>query len=395
MNEVYIVSAQRTPIGSFGGQLSQMSATDLGAHAIRAALSTVGLPAEEIDEVFMGNVLSAGLGQAPARQAALGAQLPDRVPSTTINKVCSSGLKAVMIAADSIAMGHNQVVVAGGMENMSQVPYYLPKARYGYQYGHAALIDGLLHDGLWEIYNGFPMGNCAEHIAKEMKISREAQDDYAVQSYERAAAATAAGAFKHEIAPISIPQRKKDPILMEEDEEFRKVVFEKIPKLRPVFEQEGTVTAANASTINDGAAALVLVSKNKLSELGLKPLARIVSYADAAQAPIYFTTSPALAVQRLLRRAGLEGKDIDFFEINEAFAAVALANMELLHLRPNQTNIFGGAVALGHPLGCSGARILVTLLSVLEQKNAQRGVAALCNGGGGASALLIERDRSA
>ena len=392
MNEVYIVAARRTPIGSFGGQLAQISATKLGAHAIRGVCSDAGLSAREVDEVFMGNVLSAGLGQAPARQAALGAELSEEVPSTTINKVCSSGLKAVMIAADSIAMGHNQVVVAGGMENMSQVPYYLPKARYGYQYGHAELIDGLLHDGLWEAYHDFPMGNCAEHIAKEMKISRTAQDDYAVQSYERAASATSEGAFRQEIHSISVPQRKKDPILMEEDEEFRKVVFEKIPKLRPVFEKEGTVTAANASTINDGAAALVLVSGDKLKEMGMKPLARVVSYADAAQAPIYFTTSPALAVRRLLKRTGLETKDIDFFEINEAFAAVALANIELLQLRHEQTNIFGGAIALGHPLGCSGARILVTLLSVLQQKGAKRGIVALCNGGGGASALLVERD---
>ena len=391
MNEVYVVAAKRTPIGSFGSLLSQISATDLGAHAIRGAVSASGMEAKEVDEVFMGNVLSAGLGQAPARQAALGAELPQQIPSTTINKVCSSGLKAVMIAADSIAMGHNQAVVAGGMENMSQVPYYLPKARYGCQYGHAELIDGLLHDGLWEAYHSFPMGNCAEQIAREMKISRTAQDEYAIQSYKRAEEATSKGSFRDEIHPISIPQRKKDPIFMEEDEEFRKVIFEKVPKLKPVFEKEGTVTAANASTINDGAAALVLVSKKQLKKLGLKPMARIVGYTDAAQAPIYFTTSPALAVQKLLRDVSLEVNDIDFFEINEAFAAVALANIELLGLKPDQTNIFGGAIALGHPLGCSGARILVTLLSVLEQRSAHRGIATLCNGGGGASAMLIER----
>ena len=395
MHEVYIVAAQRTPIGSFGGQLSQISTTELGAHAIRGAVSKAGLEVEQIDEVFMGNVLSAGLGQAPARQAALKAQLPEGTPSTTINKVCASGLKAVMIGADSIALGHNQVVVVGGMENMSQVPYYLPKARYGYHYGHSELLDGLLHDGLWEAYHEFPMGNCADRIAKEMKISREAQDNYAVQSYQRVASATSSGAFSEEIHPISIPQRKKEPILMDKDEEYTKVIFEKIPQLRPVFEKDGTVTAANASTINDGAAALVLMSKEKLQELKLRPLAQIIAHADAAQAPLYFTTSPALAIQKLLKRAHTDIQSIDYFEINEAFAAVALANMELLKIQADRTNIFGGAIALGHPLGCSGARILVTLLSVLSQKGGKRGIATLCNGGGGASALLIERTSSA
>ena len=391
MEEVYIVAARRTPIGSFGGKLMSFSAPELGAEAIRAAILQANCPVEEVDQVLMGNVLSAGVGQAPAKQAAHKAGLPDSTPSTTINKVCASGLKAVMLAADSIALGHSELVVAGGMESMSNVPYYVPKARHGYTYGHGQLLDGLLHDGLWDPYHECAMGNCAEVIAKEMKISRDAQDNYARQSYERAAAATAAGHLREEITPISVPQRKGESIQMNEDEEYSRVVFEKIPKLRPIFVKEGTVTAANASTINDGAAALVLCSRSKAQALGLQPLAKVISQADAEQAPVYFTTSPTLAVNKVLERANRSIEEVDFFEINEAFSVVALANMQLLKISAERLNVLGGAVALGHPLGCSGARILTTLLTVLQKREAKTGVAAICNGGGGASALLVER----
>lgn len=391
MQEVVIVSAVRTPIGSFGGALAGFSATQLGSIAIKGALSQAKVGPKDINEVLMGNVISANLGQAPARQAALGAGIGHEVPCTTINKVCSSGMKAVMIGAQSIMLGQNEVVVAGGMESMTNVPYYVPKARYGYKYGHGQLIDGLMHDGLWEIYNGFPMGNCAENTAKEMKISREEQDEYAISSYKRAAAATEAGHFKKEIVPVEIPQRKGDAILMEEDEEYKNVNFDKIPSLRPVFDKNGTVTAANASTINDGASALVLMSADKARELGIIPLARILGFGDAAQDPVWFTTSPSLAIPKAMKMAGVEKKDVDFYEINEAFAAVAIANNRQLGLDPEKVNVFGGAVAIGHPLGCSGARIITTLNNVLQQKGGSVGVAGICNGGGGASAIVIEK----
>jgi len=391
LNEVYIVAAVRTPIGSFGGVLSNLSAVELGSYAIKGALSKAQISPEEVNEVFMGNVVSANLGQAPARQAAIGAGIGCNVPCTLINKVCASGMKAVMFGAQSIMLGHNEVVVAGGMESMSNIPYYIPNARFGYKYGKGELVDGLEKDGLYEVYNQFAMGNCADHTAKEMKISREEQDEYAIGSYRRAAKATEAGFFKNEIVPVSIPQRKGDPLTLDEDEEYKKVNFEKIPALRPVFSKEGTVTAANASTINDGASTLILVSENKLKSLGLQPIAKIRGFADAAQDPLWFTTSPALAIPKAMERAGVSKNDVDFFEINEAFSAVAIANNRLLELDPEKVNVFGGAVALGHPLGCSGARIMTTLNGVLQQKNGNIGVAGICNGGGGASAIVIER----
>jgi acetyl-CoA C-acetyltransferase len=391
MNEVYIVSAARTPIGSFGGQLAGFTATQLGSFAIKGALEKAGLESKFVQEVLMGNVVSAGLGQAPARQAALGAGLSNEVPCTTINKVCASGMKSVMFAAQSIMLGLQDVVVAGGMESMSNIPYYIPKARYGYKYGHGELLDGLMKDGLWEVYNDFPMGNCADNTAREMGISREAQDDYAINSYKRAAAATTAGYFKNEIVPVALPQRKGDPIMMEEDEEFKNVFFDKIPGLRPVFSKEGTVTAANASTINDGASAMVLMSKKKADELGIKPIAKIRGFADAAHDPLWFTTAPAKAIPKAMAMAGIQKSDIDFYEINEAFAAVAIANNMELGLDPEKVNVFGGAVALGHPLGASGCRIMTTLTSVLSQKGGTIGVAGICNGGGGASSMVIEK----
>ncbi len=391
MQEVYVVSAVRTPIGSFGGTLSSFAATKLGSIAIKGALEKAGVAADQVDEVFYGNVISAYLGQAPARQAAIGAGIGQNVPCTTVNKVCASGMKSVMLGAQSIMLGHADVVVTGGMENMSSVPYYIPKARFGHKYGNGEIVDGLMHDGLWEVYNGFPMGNCADNTAKEMNISREEQDSYAIESYKRAAASSKAGFFKNEIIPVAIPQRKGDPIMMTEDEEFKSVKFEKIPSLRPAFSKEGTVTAANASTINDGAAALILVSEQKVKELGLTPIAKIRGFADAAQDPIWFTTSPSLAIPKAMKYAGIEASDVDFFEINEAFSAVAIANNRLLELNPAKVNTFGGAVALGHPLGASGARILCTLNSVLSEKEGTIGVAGICNGGGGASALVLEK----
>ncbi|MEQ9467201.1 MAG: acetyl-CoA C-acyltransferase [Ekhidna sp.] len=391
MKEVYIASAVRTPIGSFGGKLSGFSATELGTFAIKGALKKSGISADQVNEVFMGNVLSANLGQAPARQAAIGAGIGHNVPCTTVNKVCSSGMKSVMLGAQSIMLGINDVVVAGGMESMTNVPYYMPKGRFGYKYGHGQLTDGLMHDGLWEVYNGFPMGNCADNTAREMNISREAQDTFAINSYKRVAAATEAGEFKDEIVPVEIPQRKGDPILMNEDEEFRNVDFDKIPSLRPVFDKEGTVTAANASTINDGASALVLVSKEKADELGLKVIAKIKGFGDAAQEPIWFTTAPSLAIPKALAHAGVNQSDVDFWEINEAFSAVALANQEKLGLDPEKLNVFGGAVAMGHPLGTSGARIIATLINVLNKKGGKIGCAGICNGGGGASAIVVEK----
>lgn len=391
MKEVYIVSVGRTPIGSFGGKLAGFTATQLGTLAIKGALEKAGVDASEVQEVFMGNVVSAGLGQAPARQAALGAGISNEVPCTTINKVCASGMKSVMLAAQSIMLGLQDVIVAGGMESMSNIPYYIPKARYGYKYGNGELIDGLLNDGLWEVYNQFPMGNCADNTAKEMNISREAQDEYAINSYKRAAAATEAGKFKGEIIPVEIPQRKGDPIIMDEDEEFRNVFFDKIPALRPVFSKDGTVTAANASTINDGASAMVLMSKEKAEALGVKPIAKILGFADAAQDPLWFTTAPAKAIPKAMSNAGVSKEDVDFYEINEAFSVVALANNQELGLDADKVNVNGGAVALGHPLGASGNRIVTTLCSVLEQNNGKIGVAGICNGGGGASAIVIEK----
>lgn len=391
MNEVYIVSAARTPIGSFGGKLAGFTATQLGSFAIKGALEKAGVDAKEIQEVYMGNVVSAGLGQAPARQAALGAGISENVPCTTINKVCSSGMKSMMIAAQSIMVGAQDVIVAGGMESMSNIPYYIPKARYGYKYGNGELIDGLVKDGLWEVYNEFPMGNCADNTAKEMNISREEQDEYAINSYKRSAAATEAGKFKDEIVPVAIPQRKGDPIMMDEDEEFNNVFFEKIPALRPVFSKEGTVTAANASTINDGASAIVLMSRQKAEELGVKPIAKIIGMADAAQDPLWFTTAPSKAIPKAMANAGIKKEDVDYYEINEAFSVVALANNKELGLDADKVNVNGGAVSLGHPLGASGNRIVTTLCHVLDQNNGKIGVAGICNGGGGASAMVIEK----
>ena len=390
MKEVYIVAAVRTPIGSFGGSLAGIPATKLGSTAIKGALEKAGVAASEVNEVFIGNVVSANLGQAPARQAAIGAGIGYNVPCTTVNKVCSSGMKSVMLGAQTIMLGINDVVVAGGMENMSAIPYYVPKARYGLGYGHGQLIDGLMHDGLWEAYHEFPMGNCADNTAKEMNISREMQDEYAISSYKRSAAAWDAGKFNDEIIPVEVPQRKGDPIMFSEDEEYKNVRFDKIPNLRPVFSKEGTVTAANASTINDGASAVILVSKEKMEELGLKPIAKIRGFADAAQEPLWFTTAPSLAIPKALKHAGIEKSDVDFYEINEAFSAVAIANNQELGLDPEKVNVNGGAVALGHPLGASGARIITTLNSVLHQNKGSIGVAGICNGGGGASAIVIE-----
>lgn len=391
MEEVYILSVARTPIGSFGGILSGLSAVELGAIAIKGALEKSGLEATEVEEVFMGNVISANLGQAPARQAAVKAGIGYNVPCTTVNKVCSSGLKSIMLGAQSIALGQADVIVAGGMESMSNIPYYVPRARFGYKYGHGQLIDGLQHDGLWEAYNEFAMGNCADHTAREMGISRAAQDNYAISSYKRVAEATENGKFDDEIVSVEIPQRKGDPLIVKEDEEYKNVRFDKIPGLRPVFSKEGTVTAANASTINDGASAVVLISGKKAEEFGLKPKMKILGYGDAAQDPLWFTTAPSMAIPKAMKMAGLEKSQVDYYEINEAFSAVAIANSQILEIAPEKVNIYGGAVAMGHPLGCSGARIVTTLSSVLKQENAHIGVAGICNGGGGASAMVIER----
>lgn len=391
MNEVYIVSAIRTPIGSFGGSLSDFNATELGSLAIKGALEKSKTPVECIDEVFMGNVLSAGLGQAPARQAALAAGISNNVPCTTINKVCSSGMKSIMLGAQSIMLGDNDVVVTGGMESMSNVPFYVPKARFGYKYGNGVLIDGLQHDGLWEPYHEFPMGSCADNTAKELNISREEQDNYAIESYQKSQESTKKGLFKDEIIPVAIPKRKGDPIIMDEDEEIKNVRFDKIPSLRPVFNPDGTVTAANASTINDGAACVILMSKKKVDELGIKPIGKILSYSDAAHEPIWFTTAPSLAIPKAMEKAGVKKADVDSFEINEAFSVVALANMQKLELDIEKVNTLGGAVSLGHPLGASGARIVTTLFSSLTHQNGTIGVAGICNGGGGASAMVIQK----
>lgn len=389
MKEVYIVSAVRTPMGSFGGTLAGTPATRLGAVAIKGALEKIKLDAKLVNEVYMGSVMQANLGQAPARQASRFAGLPDNIPCTTVNKVCASGLKSVMLAAQSIMLGESEIVVAGGMENMSSVPYYLESNRWGSKYGNVTAIDGLAKDGLTDVYSNVPMGNCAELCAKEKNISREEQDKFAVESYKRSAAAWSAGKFKDEIVPVEVKTKKGD-VLFAEDEEYKNVNFDKIPTLKPVFAKDGTVTAANASTMNDGAAALVLMSKEKATALGLKPLAIIKSFADAEQAPEWFTTTPSVAVPKAVEKAGLKMNDINYFELNEAFSVVGIVNTQMMKLDPSKVNVNGGAVSLGHPLGASGARILVTLINVLKQNNAKYGAAGICNGGGGASAMVIE-----
>ena len=390
IKEVYIVSAVRTPLGSFGGTLAGISATKLGSIAIKGALDKIKLDPSLVNEVFMGSVIQANLGQAPARQAAKFAGLPDAVNCTTVNKVCASGMKAIALATQAILLGDAEIVVAGGMENMSQAPFYLENNRWGAKYGNGVVVDGLSKDGLTDVYGNVPMGNCADLCAKEHNFTREDQDAFAIESYKRSAAAWTAGKFKEEIVPIEIVT-KKGTTLFSEDEEYKNVNFEKIPGLKAVFSKDGTVTAANASTINDGAAVLILMSEEKANSLGLKPLAYIKSYADAAQEPKWFTTSPALAIPKALKKANMAIEDVDYFEFNEAFAVVGLANSKILGLDASKVNINGGAVSLGHPLGCSGARIIVTLLNVLEQNNAKIGAAAICNGGGGASAIIIER----
>ena len=391
MQKVYIVSAVRTPLGSFGGGLSSVPATQLGATAVRAAVEKARITPSSVQEIFMGQVVQANAGQAPARQVALNAGLSNSTPATTINKVCASGMKSIMFAAQSIQLGQNSVVVAGGMENMSAIPYYMAKGRYGYGYGNAELIDGLVRDGLQNVYDGNAMGCFADATATKYEISREEQDAYAVQSYQRSAAAWEAGKFATEIAGVEVKDRKGNIKVIDHDEEYKNVMFDKIPSLRPVFTKEGTVTAANASTINDGAAALVLVDEATLKTHNLTPLASIIAYADGAHEPEWFTTAPAIAAQKALDRAGLTMADMDYFEVNEAFAVVALAFIKHFGLSQDKVNVNGGAVSLGHPLGCSGARIVTTLINVLHQNGGKYGMAAICNGGGGASAMILER----
>lgn len=387
---VYIVSAIRTPIGSFGGSLKSLSATQLGAIAIKAAVEKTGITPDTVEHVYMGNVLQANVGQAPARQAAIFAGLPPKVVCTTVNKVCASGMKAIVQGVQDILLGDADVVVAGGMESMSNVPFYVPNMRWGNKYGDSTLIDGLAKDGLVDVYHNYAMGNAAELCAKECHISRDEQDAFAMESYHRSQAAIQEGKFFDEIVPVSIPQRNGNPVIIDKDEEPFNVKFDKIPSLKPAFQKEGTVTAANASTMNDGAAAVVLMSKEKADALGIKPLAIIRSYADAEQAPEWFTTTPSLAVPKAVAKAGLTMKDIDFVEINEAFSVVGLVNIQKMGLDASKVNVHGGAVSLGHPLGCSGARIIVTLLNVLKQHQGKIGAAGICNGGGGASAMVIE-----
>ncbi|MBT8298103.1 MAG: acetyl-CoA C-acyltransferase [Maribacter sp.] len=391
MKEVVIVSAVRTPMGSFMGSLSTIPAPQLGATAIKGALDKIKLDPKQVDEVLMGNVIQAGTGQAPARQAAIFAGIPNTVPCTTINKVCASGMKATMQAAQAIALGDISIAVAGGMENMSLIPHYI-YLRTGQKFGPTSMIDGMQKDGLVDVYDQNAMGVCADACAVEHNFSREDQDNFAIQSYQRSADAWSQGKFANEIVPVEVPQRRGEPILVSEDEEYKQVKIEKIPALRPAFTKDGTVTAANASTINDGAAAMVLMSADRAKELGLTPLATIKSYADAAQEPEWFTTAPAKALPKALDKAGIAINDVDYFEFNEAFSVVGLANMKLLGLDDANVNVNGGAVSLGHPLGCSGARIIVTLLNVLEQQNAKIGAAAICNGGGGASAIILDRN---
>ncbi|MBX7206207.1 MAG: acetyl-CoA C-acyltransferase [Bacteroidia bacterium] len=391
MKEVFIVAKARTPIGSFSGSLAALSAPQLGAVVIKSAVERAGIKASDVNEVFMGNVMSAGMGQAPATQAMIFAGLPSTIPSVTINKVCASGSKAIMLGAQSIMLGQNDIVVAGGMESMSNVPYYLDKARSGYRLGHGQLTDGIVKDGLWDVYNDYHMGNAAELCAKECNITRADQDEFAIESYRRSAAAWAAGKFTNEIVAVEIPQRGKDPLKVTTDEDYNKVNFDKIPSLKPVFVKDGTVTAANASTLNDGASAIVLMSKEAVERTGAKPIAKILGFADAAQAPEWFTTAPSKAIPLALKRAGIDQSKVDFYEINEAFAVVSVANNRELKLDPQKVNVYGGAVSLGHPLGSSGSRIVVTLLSVLEQEGGKIGVTGICNGGGGASAIVIEK----
>ncbi|MDP1725767.1 MAG: acetyl-CoA C-acyltransferase [Bacteroidota bacterium] len=390
MKTVYIVSAARTPIGAFNGSLATVSATQLGGIAIKGAIQKAGITPEQVQEVFMGNVISSGLGQAPGTQAMLSAGIPNTVPATTINKVCASGSKAIMMAAQTIMLGINDIVIAGGMESMSNVPYYLDKARNGYRLGHGSLIDGLIRDGLWDVYKDFHMGNAAEICAREYKITREDQDNFAIESYTRAQNAYAKSAFGNELVSVEIPVRGKDPIIVNVDEEYTKVNFEKLKTLKSAFEKDGTITAANASKLNDGASALVLMSEEKMKELGLKPMAKIIAFADAAQAPEWFTTSPSLAIPKALKWAGIELKDVDFFELNEAFSVVGLVNTQILGIDSKKVNVNGGAVSLGHPLGSSGSRIVVTLANILQQNGGKYGVTGICNGGGGASAIVIE-----
>ncbi|MBT5699273.1 MAG: acetyl-CoA C-acyltransferase [Flavobacteriales bacterium] len=390
MREVVIVSAVRTPMGSFGGSLSSVSATKLAATAIKGAVEKAGIKSEMVQEVFMGNVLQANIGQAPARQAAKFAGLANDVPCTTVNKVCSSGMKSIMLATQTIKAGDNDIVIAGGMENMSAVPHYLDKGRNGQKLGDMKLIDGLIKDGLTDVYNKVHMGNCAEICAKDMNITREEQDAFAIESYTRSAKSWEEGRFNNEIVPVSVPQRRGEDLIVSEDEEYKNVKMDKIPALRAVFEKDGTITAANASTLNDGASALIIMSSEKADELGIKPLAKIISYADAAQEPEWFTTAPAKALPIALGKANMELSDIDYFELNEAFSVVGLANMKILGLSPDKVNVNGGAVSLGHPLGSSGSRIIVTLINVLKQNGGKVGAAGICNGGGGASAMVIE-----
>jgi len=391
MKEVYIVSAVRTPMGSFGGALSSFSAVQLGSFAIEGALKRAKVSPSKVQEVLMGNVVSAGLGQAPARQAALGASIGNNVPCTTVNKVCSSGMKSIMMGAANIMIGQADIIVAGGMESMSNIPFYAPKMRWGNKFGNAQFIDGLVQDGLQDAYGKMPMGVCADATATKYNFTREQQDAFAIQSYERAAAATEDGSFADEIIPVSVPQRRGDAIIVAQDEEYKKVKFEKIPALRAAFTKDGTVTAANASTINDGASAVVLASAEAVKKYKLKPVAKILSFADAAHEPEWFTTAPPKAAKKAMKFAGIKKSDIDYYEVNEAFAAVTMAFNQEMKLKENKVNVFGGAVSLGHPLGASGARILTTLNNVLHQKDASIGLAAICNGGGGASSMIIER----
>ena len=390
MKEVYVIAAVRTPIGSFGGSLKSFSATQLGAIAIKGALAKAGVDGSLVNDVLMGSVIQANLGQAPARQAAKLAALPNEVNCTTVNKVCASGMKSISLAAQSISLGDADIVIAGGMESMSNVPFYADSMRWGNKYGNVQFIDGLVKDGLTDVYDGKAMGNAAEFCASSCGISREEQDQFAIESYKRSQSAVNEGRFDNEIVPVEIPQRKGDPLLFAKDEEPFNVKFDKIAELKSAFQKDGTVTAANASTLNDGAAALVLMSREKAEELGLKPIAKILSYADAEQAPEWFTTTPSVAVPKAVAKAGLKMEDINYWELNEAFAVVGIENSRRLKLDPSKVNVNGGAVSIGHPLGCSGARIIVTLINVLKQNNAKYGAAGICNGGGGASAMVIE-----
>lgn len=391
MKEVFIVSFARTPVGGFGGSLSSFTATQLGSFAIKGALERANIKPEQVEEVFMGNVISAGLGQAPATQAMIYAGIPNTVPSTTVNKVCASGSKAIIMGAQSVMLGVNDIVVCGGMESMSNTPYYLDKARNGYRLGHGQITDGLIKDGLWDVYNDFHMGNAGELCAKTHQISREEQDEFAIESYKRAQAAYAKNAFSDEIVPVEVPVRGKDPIIVNADEQYTKGNFEKMKTLKPVFDKAGTITAANASPLNDGASAMVLMSGEKVKELGLKPLAQIIGFGDAAGAPEWFTTAPSAAVPKALKMAGIEHKDVDFYELNEAFAVVGLINNKMMGLDDKKVNVWGGAIALGHAIGNSGCRIVGTLANILHKEGGQIGVTGICNGGGGASAIVIKK----